>query len=268
MATISDLATLSSAASGDLLVIRRSTTDYKINASLVPWTNTTSTFTKQVNCAPGAVSGDYCFSANLPANALANQRAFRWQYDGTLRGYVNTLATENSINLLAFDNGAGVGPALIIQQNNNDTTPAAARIALNTRWGAQRHLWVDNSGALRISSSATAPVYSTDASAGTVVGDQSSSLSVKDVVGAAVDGATALSHVADGAAAVRRFVYKSGAYNSEEFSGLIVDYASRYGMDRDDEHPAGKSLNVINAIGDLMIAVTDIAQRLAALEAA
>ena len=86
--------------------------------------------------------------------------------------------------------------------------------------------------------------------------------------GAPLSADAILTHIQAGAAAVRRFVYKSNAYNGEEFSGLIVDYAARYGMDRDDEHPAGKSLNVINAIGDLMIAVTDLAGRVAALEAA
>jgi len=37
-------------------------------------------------------------------------------------------------------------------------------------------------------------------------------------------------------------------------------------MDRDADHPAGKSLNVPNAIGDLMIAVDYLARRVAALE--
>lgn len=265
MATISDLATLSSAASGDLLVIRRSTTDYKIDAGLAAWTNTATTFTRSVVNAPSVLS-DAAFSANMAASTTG--RAYRWQYDGTLRGHINTFETENSMSLLAFDNSTGGGCFIAVQRNSNSTTPSAGYVTLHTRAGTSRHLWVDNGFLLRISSGTTAPLNGTDTSAGTVVGDQSSSLSVKDVIGTAVDGATALSHVADGAAAVRRFVYKSGAYNSEEFSGLIVDYAARYGMDRDDEHPAGKSLNVINAIGDLMIAVTDIAQRLAALEAA
>ena len=69
------------------------------------------------------------------------------------------------------------------------------------------------------------------------------------------------------AAAVRRFTYKNGSFGGEEFSGLVVDYAPRYGMDRDADHPAGKSLNVVTAIGDLMIAVDYLAGRVAALEA-
>ena len=56
-------------------------------------------------------------------------------------------------------------------------------------------------------------------------------------------------------------------YGGEEFSGVVVDYAARYGMDRDAAHPAGKSLNTINSTGDLLIAVNYLAGRVADLEA-
>jgi hypothetical protein len=42
---------------------------------------------------------------------------------------------------------------------------------------------------------------------------------------------------------------------------VIVDYAPRYGMDRDPAHPAGKSLNLINVVGDLLRAVAWLIER-------
>ena len=70
-----------------------------------------------------------------------------------------------------------------------------------------------------------------------------------------------LTAVQAGADAVRRFTYKSGAFNGEEFSGVVTDYAPRYGMDRDVEHPAGKSLNILTVIGDLLLAVANLTER-------
>lgn len=64
-----------------------------------------------------------------------------------------------------------------------------------------------------------------------------------------------------GAEAVRRFVYRSGAFGGEEFEGVVTDLAPAYGMDRDEEQPAGKSLNEIQILGDLLRMVDSLAQR-------
>lgn len=239
--------------------------DRKVSASLIPWTNSVSTFTQPVIVAPAAVSGLYCFSANLPAGAATNQRAFRWQFDGALRGYINTFVNENSFVLSAFDNGASIGCFVSVQRNSNATTPAAGLLYMQPKTASTRRIWVDDAGQLRIH---TADPTNANDTAGVVVGTQTSSLEAKRLTGPAPSAAEALQHIAAGAAAVRAFIYKEGHNNNEEFSGMIVDYAPRYGMDRDEEHPAGKSLNVINALGDLMIAVADLAQRIAALEPA
>lgn len=69
-----------------------------------------------------------------------------------------------------------------------------------------------------------------------------------------------------GAEAVRRFVYRSGAFGGEEFEGVVTDLAPAYGMDRDEEQPAGKSLNEIQILGDLLRMVDSLAQRVAELE--
>lgn len=72
--------------------------------------------------------------------------------------------------------------------------------------------------------------------------DAASCLSSKDIVGDPLSIDAVLASVQRGAEAVRRFTYKSGAYNGEEFSGIVTDYAPRYGMDRDEKRPAGRSL--------------------------
>lgn len=66
--------------------------------------------------------------------------------------------------------------------------------------------------------------------------------------------------------AVRGFTYKSGAFQGARFEGVVVDYAPAYGMDRDTEHPAGKSLNEVNILGDLLRAVAYLTERVTALE--
>jgi hypothetical protein len=264
MATIADLAAATSAAAGDLLVIRQSSTDKKIDAGLVPWTNSPSTFARGINITPPATSGESASNVDMPSGVISNQRAYRWSHNAVLRGYINCQAAANQLLMAVFDNGTGAGSNVIVQQNNNASTPAAGFLTIYTNGGSARRIWPDNTGLLRIH---TADPTNANDTAGTVVGTQSSSLDVKDVVGAGPDGATALAHVEQGALAVREFTYKNGEFGGERFSGLVVDYAPRYGMDRDAEHPAGKSLNVVTALGDLMIAVSYLAGRVAALEA-
>lgn len=253
-------------ASGDWLWIvdvsaGASDKDRKVSGGLVPWTNTPSTFARQINVSP-ASADDAAYNAIMPAGTT--ERVLRWQYDGTLRGYINTFSNDNSLSLLSFDNGTGAGPNIALGSNNNVSTPAASYLQLASNNGTARRIWPDATGMLRIGTSI--PTNANDTS-GTIVGTQTSSLDAKDVTGAPLSVDAVLEHIAEAAAAVRRFTYKSGAYNGEEFSGLVVDYAPRYGMDRDAEHPHGKSLNVITAIGDLMIAVDYLAGRVAALEA-
>jgi hypothetical protein len=174
-----------------------------------------------------------------------------------------------------FDNSTLGGTYLSLGRNNNGTTPAAGYLSLAMRTGAYRPIWIDASNQVRVMTDLTALSNTTD-TGGVVVGTQSSSLATKDVLGDPVTPDEALLHVLAAAKdAVKRFRYKpalegdesSRPFNGEEFSGIITDYAERYGMDRDEEHPAGKSLNVITAIGDLMLAVAELAKRVEELEA-
>ena len=266
MATIADLASMTTVGSGDYLVVSDSGVDKKIDATLCPWPNTPTTFDRNVSVAPPAVSGEYGFNADMPTGTFANARAYRWAYAGTLRGYIQADAANNELALSAFDNGTGEGCNIAIGRNSNASKPACGYLQITNRGGTSYNIWPDAAGLLRIGTNV--PTFDNEtAGSGTVVGAQTSSLDAKDVTGDPLSAAAILEHIAAGAEAVRRFTYKNGSFNNEEFSGLVVDYAPRYGMDRDEAHPAGKSLNVITAIGDLMIAVSYLAGRVAALEA-
>lgn len=171
-----------------------------------------------------------------------------------------------AIVVSAFDNGAGIGGRISLQRNNNASTPAASTVGLQRLDGTAQNIWPDASGLLRIH---TAAITNATDTAGTVIGAQTSHVAFKDVAGEPIADADALALLVEAAATVKRFAYKSGAYNGQEFSGVVLDgdELQRYGQDADAEHPAGKSLNIINAIGDIMLALREIERRLTALEA-
>ncbi len=102
-----------------------------------------------------------------------------------------------------------------------------------------------------------------------MLGDQTSNAAFKDIAGAPVADDVALTNVVAVADDVQRFTYKSGAYNGQEFSGIVLDGETlhRYGKDADAEYPAGKALNEVTLLGDLVLALREIDRRLTALEA-
>lgn len=241
MAAITDLATETAIASGDYLVINdvSAGTDKKITRN-----NLIGSLKVTVNAA----SGD----------------SQVWQLSGTDRAKLNIATNATFLSLEDFDNGSSAGPRLQAGRNSNASTPAAGFVRLSNLSGTGYRIWADTSGNLRIN---TADPTNANDTAGTVVGTQTSSLDAKSITGEALPAVDILAAVQAGAEAVRRWTYRNGAYNGEEFSGVVVDYAPRYGMDRDAAHPAGKSLNVATVIGDLLIAVANLAERVAALEA-
>lgn len=175
---------------------------------------------------------------------------------------INAIAAAGStaVNLPGQDNGAAAGPMVAIGSNTNATTPAPGALVLqkcNPLGNA--YLWFDDASNLRTLTNAA--ITSANRNAGTVVGTQTSSLDAKQLIGGLTSIEDVLAAVQRGAEAVRRFTYKSGAFNGEEFEGVVVDYEPRYGMDRDEEHEAGKSLNLINAVGDLLRAVAWLVDR-------
>ena len=175
-----------------------------------------------------------------------------------------TISAAFGARISAADLGANAGPYVLIGNNTNGSTNAAGRVTIATRGGTYYHVWPDNSGNLRIG--ATAPTNANDTS-GTVVGAQTSMAAAKHLFDDVTPIGDVLASIQQAAAAaVRRFTYRSGAFNGEQFEGVVTDLAPRYGMDRDEEHPAGKSLNEITLLGDLVRAVAWLSERVAALE--
>ncbi len=199
----------------------------------------------------------------IDAVAGATTRTIDLKYNGALRAYMQFTASLSLWRLSAFDNGSGVGPLSVVYHNNNASTPAAGALGLAMSTGALRYLWADPAGLLRIHTAQ--PTNATD-TAGSVIGDQTSALAAKTVLESLSGLDDVWERIQAGAEAVKRFVYKSGAYNNQEFEGVVIDYAPAYGKDRDEEFPAGKALNDVNILGDLLRAVTNLAARVVALE--
>lgn len=200
------------------------------------------------------------FTLTVPATGTA-----------ALRGTANTFtavqtitpATPGCLVIGSFDNGSGGGPRIEINRNTNAGTPAAGCIRLIESDGDDKYVWADAAGNLRIY--ANVPTNAND-TAGTVVGAQTSMAEAKHIYAELSPLDEVLRRIADGADAVRTFAYRSGAFNRQRFEGVVTDYAPDYGMDRDAEHPAGKSLNEIQIAGDLLRAVAYLARRVAELE--
>lgn len=181
-----------------------------------------------------------------------------------------TLDPNDAVALITADRDMGTAAAqnLLIGRNSNGSTPAPGALRVRRANGDNDNIYPDDSGVWRTLNTA-APTNATFAG-GTVVGSQTSHISYKDVLGAPVSDAEALEMICTAAADVCRFVYRDRRYNGEEFSGLVLDGEElhRYGMDADPEHAAGKSLNLINAVGDLFLAIRSLAERVATLERA
>lgn len=203
----------------------------------------------------------------LPASGTAALRAAANVFTAAQSITLPTSAADvpTTLSLVSFDNDIYCGPILFVGRNTNATTPAAGAIGFNDRLGTISYVWTDDANLLRIG--ASRPKGGSDTT-GSVVGDQTSALAAKDIIPGASTIAEIWVRIQAGADAVRRFSYKSGAYNGQEFEGVVVDYAPEYGKDRDDEFPNGKALNEINIVGDLLRAVADLSARVAVLEAA
>jgi len=187
----------------------------------------------------------------FPILAGANTFLGIQTFDSTIVGYVIALnpraagAGQRGSNILLGINTTDGAPGTLVYQTSSGSG------------GTSAYTWSDDSGVLRIKRgfSGDWPTGANRNTDGVAVGTQTSSLDAKDVLEELTPIDQVLAFVAAGAEAVRRFTYKSGQSNFEEFEGVIVDYAGRYGTDRDEEHPHGKSLNTVNATGDLLRAV-------------
>src|SRR4029078_167337 len=93
--------------------------------------------------------------------------------------------------------------------------------------GTLVYVWSDDTGQVRVKRgfSSDWPTGANRNTDGVVVGTQTSSLDTKNLKDGLTPIETVLSWVAEGAAAVRRFDYKSGQNGGEVYEGVVVDYA-------------------------------------------
>jgi hypothetical protein len=168
-----------------------------------------------------------------------------------------------------MDRGTEGGKGIFLDRNNNASTPAAAWVGMRDKGNTGYYIWPDDSGVLRIH---TAQPSNANDTAGTVVGAQTSAEEFKRILGPGYDGwqaLTALQVLVD-SDPFRRFIYQSGAYNGQEFDGLVLSAGSpatyRYGMDRSEEFPHGRALNEVVAIADLIRALVHVAARVERME--
>lgn len=207
-----------------------------------------------VDTTTAAVKSD----APLTINTAISTPSLIVQRSGTDAVQLNALSGDRGVAMPSFDNAASYGPYVNIGRNSNASTPASGHIIIRNLNNQYYSLWVDASANLRIVAGAQ-PTNATD-TGGTVVGTQTSMAAAKHLFDDVTPIGEVLASIQQAAAAaVKRFTYRSGAFNGEAFEGVVTDLAPRYGMDRDDEHPAGKSLNEITLLGDLVRAVAWIA---------
>jgi hypothetical protein len=219
-----------------------------------------TTVSGTLTVAPSVLTGT-ALDLSMPSTNVANAIVVR--YGGVARAYWYSRASDNILQLNDFDAGTSFGSQLRIGRNNNATTPGAGSIILTAMNGGNRVVWPDAAGQFRIHTAS--PTNSND-TAGTVVGTQTSFAASKNLSNDLSPLDEVLERVQAGADAVRRFVYKSGAFSQQEFEGVVTDEAPAYGMDRDAEHPQGKSLNEIQILGDLLRLVADLTKRVDQLE--
>ena len=204
-------------------------------------------------------------TVNMPASNSGY--ALNAKYNGTSRVRIIAQSNDSFISLPSYDNGSSYGCRIFIGRNSHSGTTSGGFLLLEASDANFYPLWFDTSGNLRTASANTQP---TSGTTGTVVGSQSSSLASKNIADALPDIREAYQHILQAArTGLRAWSYKTGAYNGEYFpNGIVTDYAPRYGLDRDETHPHGKSLNTPVAIGDLMASILIISERLDRLEKA
>lgn len=216
-------------------------------------TNAANVFTEgQTINSPAA--GTVVLSVNSAASATAAVQ--NWRYNSSTRVLMYLQAARNYMEFNSFDAGADWGSQVRVGRNSNASTPAAGFIGMEDKSATYYFIWPDDSGVLRINTSN--PTNAND-TAGTVVGTQTSTLASKNILGEGVSPADALATIL--ATPVKRYTYKSGAYNSSEFQGIVADHSPEFAMDN------GRSFSPVSAFGYTVQAIKALTERIIALEA-
>lgn len=157
--------------------------------------------------------------------------------------------TAGGLHVYSADNGSSYGPLIVINRNNNASTPAAGWIQLVARTGTPVALWVDNGGTLRLNTGAN-PTYANDTS-GVIVGSQSSWIGLKEDIAPWTDAQSALDEVL----ATPLFSYKFKG-DSRQYHGLVIDEPDRgVWFSENDAGNQIPALNERNLFGHLIASI-------------
>lgn len=260
-------------------VVRRTTGSIQLQpgsggtaATMLELTTTGATLSDQLTIDQSN-TGRNGVVVNMPSGATGYAYIGRYNSSDALLFWIT--GTRNQINFPARNMGNDQqGSGIVLGRNTNAGAagPAPGHIYMMRANGNACVIYPDNSNVLRVHNAV--PTGSTgsptvDITAGTVVGTQTSHYLEKRILGPAISPAEALANILAAASMVEEFEYLSGAFGFERFSGLVLrgSVLHRYGMDADEWHPAGRSLNVVNLHGDTVLAITELARRLAIVEA-
>lgn len=166
----------------------------------------------------------------------------------------------------AWGTGAITGASVRVGRNSSGSG-AAGWIDFVDKSGVTNAVWCDGTGDLRIGTAAPTESGSVSDTSGTVVGDQTSMRSAKNIHREFTDYSGALDTICS--TRLWEFDFKSGSYGGQMFVGLTlgddpsVD-ANVFGKDRDADNPWGKSLNEITLHGYELAAIRELNARLVA----
>lgn len=179
-------------------------------------------------------------------------------------GIVITTPTNQSfpgIYVGLANNGTSYGPYIVIDRNNNGSTPASGFIQIVNRTGTGHNVWVDSSGNLRIGT--TAPTNAQDTS-GSVVGAQTSYVGLKTDITEWTDTTEALNAVLS----LPLFSYKFKSGDGRQYRGIVIDDVDRGAwFSENDAENQLPSLNERNLFGYLIGAVQALSAQIEALKA-
>lgn len=209
--------------------------------------------TALLNTAGGESAPAYSFSADPDTGWYQDTtNTLMWTLAGVHRG---TLIGQ-SLVLTAYTDGAGANTGRRIYVGNNTSgSGAAGCIELALRDSSTATIYASAGSLFRTAGGCPSENGAHD---GAVIGDQTSFLAEKDLLGQPTD-ASLLDAVLR--TPVHHFAYKDGRYNGETFTGIVTDEAPWFGKDQN------RALNEINGLGYLIGAVRELERRLAASEA-
>lgn len=193
---------------------------------------------------------DFSFQAETDSGMYRSaSRQIAWAINGGERmrlQFPSGDVTSLYITEGAFSAGAVNGTSVRIGRNSLGSG-AAGFLAPQAADGTEYAIWVDATGDARISTAAPTANGGVSDTSGTVIGDQTSARSTKNILKERFDYDQALRTVLD--TPIFDFTYKSGRYHGETFTGITTDDSPIFGKDQ------GKSFNEINAFGYLVNAI-------------